>query len=62
MRISASKRDAIQRDALPVAASINELAGKHGVAPSTIAKHALLLPVPLPEQPAWNARVVEWVL
>jgi len=60
VRISACKRDAIQRDALAVAARINELAGKHGVAPSTIAKHALLLPVSLPEQPTWNARVVGW--
>lgn len=60
MRISACKRDAIQRDALAVAAKINELAGKHGVAPSTIAKHALLLPVPLPGETAWNARIGEW--
>jgi len=44
-------------DLRPVAASINELAGKHGVAPSTIAKHALLLPVPLPGLSDWNARV-----
>jgi hypothetical protein len=48
---------AIEDGVRPIAAAINELAGKCGVAPSTIAKHALLLPVPIPALPEWNERI-----
>lgn len=47
----------LQSDVRPIAAQINELAGKYGIAPSTVAKHALLLPVPVPGLRDWNERI-----
>ena len=50
---------AMQRDLSPMAAQVNELAGKYGVAPSTVAKHVLLLAVHAPGVPEWNRRLAE---
>lgn len=42
-QIGAARRDAIAADTCPLAHSIAHLAKKHGVAPHTIARNALLL-------------------
>lgn len=57
MKLSAAKVDALHADLGPVAAKVNELAGKHGVSASTIVRHILLLPVVIPALPEWNRRV-----
>lgn len=56
-KLSAEAVDALHADLAPVAARLNELAGKHGVKPRTIARHLKLLPVPVPGLHAWNERI-----
>lgn len=58
-KLSRASVDAMHRDLEPLAAQVNVLAGKHGVTPSTIAKHILLVPVNTPGAPEWNRRLAE---
>lgn len=57
IRLTAERMTAFRDDVRPLAAQINDLAGKYGVAPSTVTKHALLLPVPVPGLHDWNERI-----
>lgn len=56
-KLSAEAVDALHDDLRPVAARLNELAGKHGVSAVTIKRHLSLLPVPLRDLPSWNDRI-----
>ena len=52
-------RDALHHDLGPIPAKVNELAGKHGIAPATVAKHIVLLAVHAPGCPDWNRAIGE---
>jgi hypothetical protein len=56
-KLSADAVDALHADLRPVAARLDELAGKHGVSAVTIKRHLNLPPVPIRDLPAWNSRI-----